>query len=236
MALLFISGTLFLLSYIWPGLTLEWVQSALAYPSIPGEPPNHHKWYTAFFITLKNIGLAILNLRHGMVCVLLIVLLLFCLSQLYFAKKMAFLGLLCKNPSILFTYQNVYRHLLSPPLSPLSFSFLFCLSTSSSPSSFLTLFSPPSSLAPREEQPSQSHLLCTVLVTVSYILVLRKFIKSWSTVCINCSRSECEGYSVSFNEAELPHCDSLLQTLVMFRISARPLFSCVPYAIIYRSL
>lgn len=126
-----------------------------------------------------------------MAYVLRIALLLFCLSQSYFAKKkMAFLGLLHKSPSSLFTFSEYLKTSPSPPLSPFSSSFLLCLSTSSFPPPPLLpteLFSTPF-LAPREEQPSRDHLLGTILITVSYGLVLMKILQVIE--CCFCWRSE----------------------------------------------
>lgn len=108
--------------------------------------------------SLRLLGLRTghpLNLGHGKAYVLLIVLLLFCLSQFYCATKKAFLGPLHKNPSILSTFPEYLKASPSPPLPP-SFP-LFC---SACPPLYLPFSlpcsSPPPFLAPREEHTSLS--------------------------------------------------------------------------------
>lgn len=115
-----------------------------------------------------------LNLGHGKAYVLLIVLLLFCLSQFYFAKKKAFLGPLHKNPSILSPLAEYLKASPSPPL-PLLF---LC---SALP---VHLFMPPSpypALLPLLSLHPEKNILLlahTVLITVSYTLFLGKFFES----------------------------------------------------------
>lgn len=105
----------------------SWVgRVALAYP-VSQENPKSSKDSMMVTASLWLLGLRTghpLNLGHGKAYVLQRVLLLFCLSQFYFAKKKAFLGPLHKNPSILSTFPEYLKASPSPPLPP-SFP-LFC--------------------------------------------------------------------------------------------------------------
>lgn len=142
-----------------------------------------------------------LNLGHGKAYVLLIVLLLFCLSQFYFAKKKAFLGPLHKSPSILSTLPEYLKASPSPPLPP-SFP-LFC--------SACPLFVPPSPYplspppfpAPREEHSLGSYRS----YNCELYPVLRKILQVIERRFCHCPRLDCEGRGVSGVETELPHHD-----------------------------